>query len=71
MIRTFLLSSITALLVATPALAADSADILGAFKNWTAYTAGSGSSMTCYAMSAPRAMQPQDRQTRSDFPDGF
>jgi hypothetical protein len=58
MIRKFLLSSIALVLIATPALA-DSANLLGAFKNWQAYSTGTGSSMTCYAMSAPRATEPR------------
>ena len=58
MIRNLFLGSIAALCLASPALA-QSADMLGAFKNWTAYSTGSGSSKTCYAMSAPRAMQPR------------
>jgi hypothetical protein len=64
MIRSFLLSSIAAFLVATPAplgsqAMADSADLLGVFKNWTAYSTGSGGSKTCYAMSQPRATEPK------------
>lgn len=59
MIRPFLLSSLVAagLLAAAPAFA-DSANLLGAFKNWMAYSTGSGSNMTCYAMSKPRATRP-------------
>jgi len=63
MIRNFFLGSVTALLVVSPAFlsqaAADPADLLGAFQNWTAYSTGSGSSKTCYAMSKPRAQQPK------------
>ena len=59
MIRTFLLGSLCALSLATPALA-DSANLLGVFGNWTAYSTGSGNAMTCYAMSKPRAMQPKN-----------
>jgi hypothetical protein len=58
MIRNLLLGSIAALCFAAPALA-DSANMLGAFQNWTAYSTGSGSSMTCYAMSQPRATEPR------------
>jgi hypothetical protein len=43
---------------ASPA-SADAANLLGAFGNWTAYSTGTGSAMTCYAMSNPRAMQPK------------
>ena len=38
--------------------AAEPANLLGAFGNWTAFSSGSGSSLTCYAMSKPRATRP-------------
>jgi hypothetical protein len=41
-----------------PAMA-EPANLLGVFGNWTAYSSGSGSSLTCYAMSKPRASQPK------------
>jgi hypothetical protein len=44
-------------LAALPA-AAEPADLLGVFGNWSAYSAGSGSSQTCYALSKPRATRP-------------
>ena len=44
--------------LAVPA-AAEPANILGVFGNWSAYSSGSGSSMTCYALSTPRASQPK------------
>ena len=59
MIRRILLGSLCALSLATPALA-DSANLLGVFGNWTAYSTGSGNSMTCYAMTKPRASQPKN-----------
>jgi hypothetical protein len=37
---------------------ADPANLLGVFGNWSAYSTGTGSGMTCYAMSKPRAMRP-------------
>jgi hypothetical protein len=43
--------------LAAPA-AAEPANMLGVFGNWTAYSAGSGSSLTCYALSKPRATRP-------------
>jgi len=46
------------LAVALPA-AAEPANLLGVFDNWSAYSSGSGSSMTCYALSKPRASQPK------------
>ena len=58
MIRKLFLSSIALLLLASPAIA-DSADLLGAFKNWQAYSTGTGNSRTCYALSAPRATEPK------------
>ena len=58
MIRNFFLSSIATLCLVSPALA-DSANLLGAFKNWQAYSTGTGSSMTCYAISKPRATEPR------------
>ncbi len=58
MIRSLITGSIAALLLATPALA-DSAVLLGVFKNWQAYSTGTGSALTCYAMSSPRATEPR------------
>ncbi len=58
MIRNLLLGSLAACILATPALA-DSATLLGVFTNWRAFQTSTGDSMTCYAMSAPRAMQPR------------
>ena len=37
---------------------AEPANLLGAFGNWTAYSSGSGDSLTCYALSKPRATRP-------------
>src|SRR5689334_6740787 len=45
------------LVLAGPA-AAEPANLLGVFGNWTAYTSGTGSSLTCYALSKPRATRP-------------
>lgn len=63
MIRTILLSSLCAFslmasVCVTPA-AAETANLLGVFGNWSAFSTGTGSSMTCYAMSKPRARQPK------------
>ena len=38
---------------------AQQANVLGVFNNWSAFTAGSGSNLTCYAMSKPRATTPK------------
>jgi hypothetical protein len=43
---------------AAPA-SAETANLLGVFGNWSAYSTGTGNSMTCYAMSKPRAKQPK------------
>jgi hypothetical protein len=37
---------------------AEPATLLGVFTNWSAYSSGTGSSMTCYALSKPRATRP-------------
>jgi hypothetical protein len=50
--------SAAALLAAVPARA-EPASLLGVFQNWSAYSSGTGSSMTCYALSEPRASQPR------------
>ena len=39
-------------------VAAEPANLLGVFGNWSAYTTGSGSDLTCYALSKPRATRP-------------
>ena len=51
------LGIVMGLSLATPA-AAEPANLLGVFGNWTAYSSGSGSSLTCYALSKPRATRP-------------
>jgi hypothetical protein len=38
--------------------AAEPANLLGAFGNWSAFSSGTGSSLTCYALSKPRASRP-------------
>ena len=45
------------LAAALPA-AAEPGNLLGVFGNWTAYSSGTGSSLTCYALSKPRASRP-------------
>ncbi len=47
------------LAMALPAVA-EPANILGVFGSWSAYSSGSGSSLTCYALSKPRASQPKN-----------
>ena len=43
--------------MALPA-AAEPATLLGVFGNWSAYSSGTGSAMTCYALSEPKAKRP-------------
>jgi hypothetical protein len=45
------------LALASPAVA-EPANLLGVFGNWSAYTTGTGSSLTCFATSKPRATRP-------------
>ena len=45
---------------------AEPANLLGVFGNWSAYTTGTGSSLTCYAMSKPRAMRPATAKRAKD-----
>ena len=62
------------LATAAPA-AAEPANMLGVFNNWSAYSSGSGSSLTCYALSKPRATRPANTKRAaiylmvSDWPD--
>ncbi len=58
MIRKILLAAAVSAFAAVPA-SADPATLLGAFQNWSAYSAGSGSDLTCYALTPPRASQPK------------
>ncbi len=53
----FAATSAVCLGLALPATA-EPANLLGVFGNWTAYTAGTGSSLTCFATSKPRATRP-------------
>src|SRR5260221_3693482 len=56
-------------------VAAEPANMLGVFNNWSAYSSGSGSSLTCYALSKPRATRPANTKRAaiylmvSDWPD--
>jgi hypothetical protein len=45
-------------LLAAPALAG-SPTLLGAFKDWSAYTTGSGNAKVCYALSQPKSVDPK------------
>ena len=51
-------------MIALPAAAqsaagAAPATLLGVYENWSAFQTGSGSSLTCYALSKPRAVRPR------------
>jgi hypothetical protein len=62
MIRPFALAALAAALLAAPALSAPptgDATLLGATKDWQAFTSGSGSDKICYAMAKPRASDPR------------
>ena len=48
----------TALLGAGPVAAADAPQLLGTFKDWGAYTDGTGSSKVCYALARPKSSLP-------------
>lgn len=43
---------------ATLPAGAESPEKLGTFKNWSAYTSGSGDAKVCYALSTPTMMEP-------------
>jgi len=58
MIRKAALGLVFAAAATVPA-SADPATLLGVFQNWSAYSAGSGSELTCYALTPPRASQPR------------
>ena len=58
MIRKTSLAVLFAAAFVAPA-AAEPATLLGVFQNWSAYSSGGGDSLTCYALSSPRASQPK------------
>ncbi|MBI1330099.1 MAG: hypothetical protein GC166_09380 [Alphaproteobacteria bacterium] len=45
--------------LAFPAAAADAPKLLGAFKDWSAYAVGTGSSQVCYAIAKPKSSDPK------------
>src|SRR6185437_5912185 len=61
MMRAMLMGSFCAAALVLPALGqnSQSANLLGAFGNWTAYSTGTGDGITCFAMSRPRATEPK------------
>jgi hypothetical protein len=58
MLRALLIGSALAVFAVSPVMA-EPANLLGVFKNWETYTQGSGSEMSCFALSKPRAQQPK------------
>lgn len=60
MFRNLLIAMATLVLVVGPSAAAESANLLGVFDSWSAYSAGDGVSKTCYILSKPRATQPRN-----------
>ena len=52
--------------VSAPAMA-EPANLLGVFGNWSAFSSGTGSSLTCYALSKPRASQPKAAKRSSIY----
>ena len=58
MTRTLALLTAAALTAAAVPAAAEPATLLGVFGKWTALSAGSGSSMTCFVRSEPTALRP-------------
>jgi hypothetical protein len=58
--------SVLSLSLAGP-VAAEPANLLGVFGNWSAYTTGSGSSLTCYALSKPRATRPAGTKRSANY----
>jgi hypothetical protein len=60
MLRILLTGFVFSAFAASSALAADSATVLGVFKNWETYTSGSGTEMSCFAISKPRAQEPRN-----------
>jgi hypothetical protein len=66
------LAGALSLCLAVPA-AAEPANLLGVFGNWSAFSTGTGSSLTCYALSKPRATRPAAKRGQiylmvSDWP---
>jgi len=55
-----------ALSLAVPA-AAEPANLLGVFGNWSAFSSGSGASLTCFALSKPRATQPRNAKRNAVY----
>jgi len=63
MTRSALLLSFVFLVGLNGAAAAQSAQVIGTFKDWAAYSASEGAGAVCFAMAKPTAVDPQ--------PDGY
>jgi len=57
-IRFAAIATMALLTGAAPALA-DAPTLLGTFKEWSAYTTGSGNAKVCYALSQPKSVDPK------------
>lgn len=72
--RSFSVFCVATVLLTTAASAAEKPTALGTFKNWSAFTAGTGADKTCYALSQPVASDPKSAKRDpiyfliSDFP---
>jgi len=53
-----LLTAVALCVGASAPAMAEPANLLGVFGNWSAFSSGTGSSLTCYALSKPRATRP-------------
>ena len=62
-VRSFLPLSLAATLLLTGAASAQSVTLIGAFKDWSAYSASDGAGAVCFAMSKPTDVSPS--------PDGY
>lgn len=54
----YALLAIAPLLAASPAFAAEDPTLLGSFRDWQVYAAGTGPERTCFAVSPPKEMTP-------------
>ena len=63
-VRSFLPLSLAATLLLTGAASAQSVTLIGAFKDWSAYSASDGAGAVCFAMSKPTDVSPFPTATR-------
>lgn len=67
MFRNLLLATAGLFLAANLPAAAQSATLLGVFSDWSVYSAGSGTSKTCYILAKPRKTLPNNVRRGSIF----